>query len=111
MNLPDFLDPDIWEAFLERREATQKKFPFTPKAQKLLIGRLMKYHAEGWDVNEALETAAIAGWLTVYPKVKRGAKTQAEIALEIAKEREAFAVKPNDAVRAQIAALLGRVAA
>ena len=109
MNLPSYIDEETFAAFLESRKA--QKAPFTPRAEKLLVTKLMRHHAEGFDVNEALETAAISGWRSVYPKVKRGAKTQAEIALEIAKEREAFASKPNAEVRAQIAALLGRVAA
>lgn len=111
MELPNYIDKEIWAAYVERRQATEKKNPFTPLAKKLLIKRMMKAYEEGWDVNEALETAAISGWLTVYPKVRRAGKSQAEIALEIAKEREAFASKPSAEIRAQIAALTGRMTA
>ena len=67
--LPSYIDPETFAAFLESRKA--HKAPFTPRAEKLLITKLMRHHDEGWDVNEALEAATISGWKSVYPKVLR----------------------------------------
>lgn len=105
IQLPEFIDPEIWDAFLERREATKKQHPFTPKAQALLIGRIIKMHSEGWDMNEALGTAAINGWLTVYPKIKRAAFTPEEIQKRIQDERIALATKPPPEIAALFASL------
>ncbi len=104
--LPAFIDPEIWAAFLERREATKKQHPFTPKAQALMIGRITKMHAEGWDMNEALGTAAINGWLTVYPKIKRDGHD-----LEAIRQREkaAYAVQINQSIARMVAGAVKKV--
>lgn len=66
--LPSYIDPECWSAFLESRKA--HKAPFTPQAQKLMVRRLIRAHDDGWDVNKALEDAAINGWKSIYPKDK-----------------------------------------
>lgn len=42
------------------------KVPFTPQAQKLVVMKLMRFHADGYDVNAALEKAAIYGYRSVF---------------------------------------------
>ena len=67
--LPNYIDPEAYAAWVEQRK--EHKAPFTPRAEKLLITKLMRHHGEGWDVNEALEQATISGWKSVYPRVMR----------------------------------------
>lgn len=67
--LPNYIDAEVFAAFLESRRA--HKAPFTQRAEKMLISKLMRHHGEGWDVNEALERATISGWKSIYPQVKR----------------------------------------
>ena len=107
-SLPSYIDPEIWAAYCERRQATEKKNPFTPLAKKLLIKRMMKAHDEGWDVNEALETAAINGWLSIYPKKKRAGMSVEEIEARTRAEKAQFATKPPPEIQAQINSILGK---
>lgn len=69
--LPTYIDPETWAAFVESRKA--HKAPFTPLAEKLVIRKLMKMHADGWDVNASLEKSAIYGYRGIFPvdKIKR----------------------------------------
>ena len=57
--LPIYIDPMLWAAFVEQRKAM--KVPFTQQAQKLVVMKLMKMHAEGWDCNASLERARSMG--------------------------------------------------
>ena len=77
--LPNYIDAEVFAAFLESRRA--HKAPFTQRAEKMLISKLMRHHGEGWDVNEALERATISGWKSIFPQVKRSG-------FDLDKERE-----------------------
>ena len=105
--LPDYIDKELWNAFLENRNA-MKRVPFTPLAQKLVIKKLMRLHEDGWDCNASLEKSAIYGYRGVFEVSRRGAKTADEIALEVAKEREQFASRPSEEIRRRIAELTGK---
>lgn len=98
--LPNYIDAETFAAFIESRRA--HKAPFTPRAEKLLVMKLMRHHGEGWDVNEALEAATISGWKSIYPRVKRG---QEDLALQRINENRALAVKPPPEIMAKLAAL------
>lgn len=104
--LPAYVDLELWSAFVAQRTA-MKGVPFTQQAQKLVIRKLMKMHSEGWDVNASLEKSAIYGYRGVFEVSRIGAKSQTDMALEQAKEREQFASKPSDEIRARIAAITG----
>ena len=67
-SLPSYIDPELWAAFVESRKAM--KVPFTPLAQKLVIRKLMAFHADGWDANASLEKSAIYGYRGGLFKVK-----------------------------------------
>jgi len=67
--LPSYIDPMLWAAFVEQRKAM--KVPFTQQAQKLVVMKLMKMHAEGWDCNASLEKSAIYGYRSVFEVAKR----------------------------------------
>lgn len=63
--LPDFLDKELWDDFLEMRK--KKKIPFTERAIKLLIKKLTEFNDNGFDPNKSLESSIISGWTGVFP--------------------------------------------
>jgi hypothetical protein len=66
MNLPAFIDPELWEAFCEMRRTMGKRAPFTDYAQKLIIKQLTKFDAAGYDANNSLEQSVMRGWRGVF---------------------------------------------
>lgn len=62
--LPQYIDIALWHAFVAQRKAM--KVPFTDAAQKLVVMKLMRFHADGYDANAALEKAAIYGYRSVF---------------------------------------------
>lgn len=62
--LPDWLDKEIWEAFLEMRKKIKK--PLTPYAEQLAIKKLEKFRADGEDAQEILDRAIIGSWQGIY---------------------------------------------
>lgn len=99
---PDYIDAQYFAAFLESRMA--HKAPFTPRAEQMLVKKLMRHHEEGWDVNAALEESVINGWKSVYPKVKRAGYTQEEIERRIREEKRKLAVPCPPDIMAKIKA-------
>ena len=102
--LPSYIDVELWAAFVESRKAM--KVPFTPLAQKLVIRKLMAFHADGWDCNASLEKSAIYGYRGVFQVAKiETPKTEKDPALEKI-ERDKQICKPMPAaIREQIARL------
>lgn len=108
-SLPSYIDVELWAAFVESRKAM--KVPFTPLAQKLVIKRLMKMHAEGWDANASLEKSAIYGYRGVFEvaridamkpsidpaleKLERDRKLAAPMPESVRKEFERLRVSPS----------------
>lgn len=103
-SLPSYIDPMTWAAFVEQRKAM--KVPFSPQAQKLVVMRLMRFHADGYDANAALEKAAIYGYRSVFVddsmKVKRTGKDPALAKLD---EDDKRAAPPPLEVRQKLADL------
>ena len=66
MNLPQFIDTELWEAFCDMRRTMGKRAPFTDFAQKLIIKQLSKFHADGYDANNSLEQSIMRGWRGVF---------------------------------------------
>lgn len=55
--LPDGLKTEVWQAYLDHRG---KKF--TENAQRLALGKLERWLADGHDPNEIIETSIMNGW-------------------------------------------------
>ena len=63
------------KVLLDQFEAHRSEIrkPMTIQARKVMLGKLTKYHKEGFDPCEMLETAVERGWLSIYPpKEKKG---------------------------------------
>jgi len=65
IKLPDFIDKEVWDAFLEMR-VKMRKAP-TDKAKELLVKDLEKLHASGDDANEVLNQSIKNNWAGVFP--------------------------------------------
>jgi len=68
--IPDFIDKEVWEAFLEMRK--KKKDIPTPYGEKLLFGELEKIRLSGDDPNEVLKKSIMNGWKGIFPPDKKG---------------------------------------
>lgn len=69
--LPEWINPDKWDAFMEVRK--KKKAAQTDYAKKLIINELTRLRAAGDDPNQVLEKSIINSWKDVYPlKDKNG---------------------------------------
>ena len=103
--LPSYIDPELWAAFVESRKAM--KVPFTPSAQKLVIRKLMKMHADGWCANASLEKSAIYGYRGVFEVEKRPiAPTEKPKAFQVSDEHLARCTGPDEATKRKIQELL-----
>ena len=58
--LPDFIDPVIWNDFVEHRKTLKK--PINESTLRYMIPEIMKAHNNGWDVNELIAKAMAEGW-------------------------------------------------
>ena len=63
--IPDFVNKDLWEDFLEMRRKIRK--PPTDKAKSLLLKDLEKYRAAGDDISEILRQSIKNNWAGVFP--------------------------------------------
>jgi hypothetical protein len=59
-NLPDWIDKELWEAFLEIRK--KKRMPVTDKAFQLMIKDLTNWRSGGDDPNKVIEQSVKRGW-------------------------------------------------
>lgn len=67
--LPDWIDAEAWEAFLEMRKEKGKRAPFTPRAQKNMLLHLDRMRQKGHSIeaiNEEIFRSARNGWSDVY---------------------------------------------
>ena len=102
--LPSYIDPMLWAAFVEQRHS-MKKVPFSPQAQKLVVMKLMRLHADGWDANAMLESSAINGWRDVYPKEKIKQEKTKDPALAKIEADRAMAAPMPESIREKLRAL------
>lgn len=65
MELPGFVDKETWNDFVEYRQEIRK--PLSDIAQKRMISRLAKLHADGYDANATLDLAMSEGWRGIWP--------------------------------------------
>ena len=69
MELPDYIDPEALQGFIEARKAMGKRHALnTDRQYTLLMNKLERFHNQGYDVNAMLDEAAEMGWKTIYPK-------------------------------------------
>lgn len=68
--LPDFINKEIWEDFLEARK--KKRAAPTPHAVVLLIKKLEEFHNAGDDANEVLKRSIMNGWTGIFSLDKKG---------------------------------------
>ena len=58
--LPDWLDKDLWDGFLEVRK--KKRAPNTERALKLNLEKLVSFKSNGQDPNEVLKQSVEKGY-------------------------------------------------
>jgi hypothetical protein len=73
INIPDFVNQDLWCDFLAMRNSLKAKN--TPRAIKLLLTELEKLVTQGNDANAVIENSIRNSWKDVYP-LKADAKAQ-----------------------------------
>ena len=64
INLPDFIDAELFANFIQHRKEIKK--PLTPNAKNLIIKKLSDFNSRGLDANKALENSIINGWQGVF---------------------------------------------
>ena len=64
--LPEYLDRDAWDAFVEVRKRKGSRAPFTEYAAKLILRKLDEFWRQGWDPNHILEASIENGWSGVF---------------------------------------------
>lgn len=68
--LPEWIDKETWEAFLEMRK--KKRATPTEHAKVLLIKKLEEFRDAGDDPNEVLKRSIMNGWTGIFPLDKKG---------------------------------------
>lgn len=66
-DLPDYIDPEAFQGFIDMRKAKGRRAPFTDRARTLVLNKLAEFHKQGLDVNACLDQATESGWSSVYP--------------------------------------------
>jgi len=69
--IPDWIDPELWAAFIEMRKAKGKHAPLTEAGKRLLILKLGKLQALGNPPNEVIAESVMNGWSGFFPIDKR----------------------------------------
>jgi len=75
-DLPDWIDRDAWEAFVEVRLDKKKaaRAPFTPRARQRMLKRLEEMRQAGHSpqaINAQIDQSARNGWSDIYePKAR-----------------------------------------
>ena len=62
--LPDYIDSDLWQAFIDHRKEIRHKL--TPITTKFLLKKLAGFNAREIDVNEAITQTIENGWQGVF---------------------------------------------
>ena len=63
IRLPEFIPASLWKDFKEHRSKIRK--PMTPKAEEIMVKKLTKFQAQGYDPVELLETMIEKGWQSI----------------------------------------------
>jgi len=75
--LPDWIDSNVWEAFMEFRKK-QKALP-SNHAKMLLIDKLAKLKSSGNDPNEVLNQSIMNNWKGLFPLKDFDTKTEKQV--------------------------------
>ena len=62
--LPDWVPIDAWNGYMEVRK--KNKYPLTTRAMNLLIGKLEKFRAKGYDIEAIIDESTTRGWSSVF---------------------------------------------
>ncbi len=108
-HLPAWIDKELFSAYCAMRASMPKSIPFTPFAQKLIVKDLMRFHADGYDPNAALEESIKRGWRGVFQPKERRKTERAGVDPALAKidADKKITHAPNAEQRAKIKQLLG----
>lgn len=66
IDAPNWIDSEIWLAFVEMRAAKGKRAPFTDRAAKMIIHELDRLRGQGHNPDEVLRQSVMAGWSGVF---------------------------------------------
>ena len=66
MSLPNYIDKEAWEGFVEMRKSMSKK-GWTPRAEKMALNMLEKYYNQGHNVNDILDQSVFNCWKGLFP--------------------------------------------
>lgn len=66
MSLPDWLDKEAWDGFVEMRKS-MKKNPFTKRAGEMALKKLEMYYNQGLEPNAILDQSVFMGWKGLFP--------------------------------------------
>lgn len=100
MNLPDWVDREVWNAYLEMRK--KKRATPTDRALKGILTQLGIFRNKGHDPNAILDTSIRSNWTDVY-EPKTGASNENK-RTDAASERKRTS---DDAIQAAVARRLG----
>lgn len=88
--LPQYIDREAWEAWMEVRK--QLKAPNTDYALKLLVYEVQRIKDAGHDPNAAIKQSVLKGWKDVYPSkekaIEAAPQSQADKTAEMLRQRE-----------------------
>lgn len=59
--LPDWIDEDAWEGYVEMRKQTKRELK-TNRAKMLAVCKLQKLMSKGQDPNEVLDQSTFRSW-------------------------------------------------
>ena len=62
--LPDYIDSDLWQAFIDHRKEIRHKL--TPITTKFLLKKLAGLNAQQIDVNKAITQTIENGWQGIF---------------------------------------------
>ena len=71
--LPEFIDKEIWDDYLETRK--KKRAVPTERAKVLLIKKVEELRDAGDDPNEVLKRSIMNGWTGIFPLDKKGGQS------------------------------------
>jgi hypothetical protein len=75
MNLPEFLDPEVWNDYDKYRKQISKG-KWTQRGKELCIKKITQFHSEGLNVNDIIETTIANGWTGLWaPKTEKKQQT------------------------------------
>ena len=69
--LPDWIDAELWAAFIDMRKAKGKHAPLTEMGKKLLVIKLGRLRSQGHPPNEVIAESVMNGWSGFHPIDKR----------------------------------------